>query len=353
MAVLTANQKTHKPLKVVVWDLDNTIWEGTLLERDACIVFPQVAALLQDLDDRGVLNSIASRNDAASAVAHLARQGIGHYFLAPQIGWGAKSVSIQRIAEKLNISVDAMLFIDDSRFELAEAAFALPTLNTLDAADMSDLMRRYSLQDMVATPEARRRRQMYIDDFARSEAEQDFKGPSDAFMASLELVLSVRLASPADLVRAEELTLRTNQLNSTGISYSKVELNEILDTPPNVLLVAELKDRFGDYGVVALMLLDTESEGSRWLLKLILVSCRVMSRGVGTILLNHLHERARSAGRQLEVAFRSSGKNRAMRVALMMSGFKPSGGANGEEMAFSRLGDAVRPPCWLRLNSSW
>ncbi len=113
-------------IKCVVWDLDNTLWDGTLLEDGEVTLRPAVAGHIRRLDRMGVLNSVASKNDHDTAMARLAALGLADLFLYPQVNWNAKSASIERIAGKLNLGLDAFAFVDDQEFERAEVAAALP-----------------------------------------------------------------------------------------------------------------------------------------------------------------------------------------------------------------------------------
>ena len=113
-------------VKCVVWDLDNTVWDGVLLEDREVRVRPAVLSLIETLDARGILHSVASRNDRELAIAQLDAFGLTDYFLYPQISWGSKSDAIAAIARDLNIGLDAIAFVDDQPFELEEVAFAHP-----------------------------------------------------------------------------------------------------------------------------------------------------------------------------------------------------------------------------------
>ncbi|MFW6012385.1 MAG: hypothetical protein ACOC92_01605, partial [bacterium] len=134
----------------------------------------------------------------------------------------------------------------------------------------------------------------------------------------------------------EELTVRTNQLNATGYTYSYEELDRFRRSPDHLLLVASLEDRFGTYGKVGLALIDRKAEealdgidgegeadeGEVWFLKLLLMSCRVMSRGAGSILLAHVLQRARDEGARLLAEFRPTDRNRQMLVTYKFAGFR-------------------------------
>ncbi|HEU0300077.1 MAG TPA: hypothetical protein VFR37_11495, partial [Longimicrobium sp.] len=126
--------------------------------------------------------------------------------------------------------------------------------------------------------------------------------------------------SEADLQRAEELTQRTNQLNTTGYTYDYAELNAFRTSPRHLLLVAGLEDRFGTYGKIGLALVEKTSP-EVWTLKLLLMSCRVMSRGVGTIMMSHVMSETRAAGARLRAEFKPNGRNRMMEVTYRFGGF--------------------------------
>lgn len=340
-----------RPVKLIVWDLDETLWKGVLAEGDDPQLFPQIKKLLAELDQHGILQSIASRNDFEQAAARLTELGVFEYFLQPRIGWGAKSSSVADIARSLNIGLDTVVFVDDQEFERAEVQHSHPEVRTLKAVEaqhhLTDL-----LQSMPAvTADAGRRRRLYQEEDERSRAAGEFAGTPEQFMGTLRLELTVRRASLLDLDRAQELVARTNQLNSSGITYSKSQLHAFLDSPTHILLVATLKDRFGDYGTIGLVLLQV-APGS-WTLKLILVSCRVLSRGIGSALLGYLAQRAEAAGVSLQIEFRDTGKNRPMKIALMMTGFKRLS-VDGDIVLFARDGcTETSLPTHLSVLSTW
>ncbi|MFD9903981.1 HAD-IIIC family phosphatase [Streptomyces sp. NPDC059063] len=307
-------------VKCVVWDLDNTLWHGILLEDgDAIAPREDIAEAVRALDARGILQSVASRNDEEAALAALEKAGLREFFLAPQIGWHAKSGSVRRIADALNIGLDTFLFLDDDPFERAEVQSAHPAVRVAEATDGPTLLSRPDLAPAAVTADGARRRLMYQAEQRRSAAERDFTGAPEEFLATLGMRLTVRRAGPGDLARAEELTVRTHQLNATGYTYDHDELDAFRTSPEHTLLVAELTDRFGAYGTIGLVLL--ENGPDTWTLKLLLASCRVMSRGIGGILLHHLIERSRAQGVRLVGEFVPTARNRPMLVAYRFAGF--------------------------------
>ena len=171
---------------------------------------------------------------------------------------------------------------------------------------------------------------MYRGQIVRARLESEFVGTSEEFLASLDMVFTIARAGREDLQRAEELTVRTNQLNSTGRTYSYEELDELRHSPDHLLLVASLTDRFGGYGKIGLALV--EKDGDVWQLRMLLMSCRVMSRGVGTILLNHVMRLAAGGGRAVAGRLRGdrpqpddAGHLRVRRLPRGRPGRHPSG----------------------------
>lgn len=306
-------------IKCVVWDLDNTLWDGVLLEGDAGPPRPEVLDIVRTLDERGILQSIASKNDPDLATRHLSEFGISDMFLYPQIGWGPKSDAVARIAKAFNFGIDAIAFVDDQDFERAEVSFAHPSVLCLHPDELARALTEPEFNPRFITDESRRRRHLYRAQIAREEAEREFQGTNEEFLASLAMTFTIRPASRDDLQRAEELTVRTNQLNSTGRTYSYDELEALLASPDHLVLVAELEDRFGSYGTIGLALVQRGTP--YWHLKLLLMSCRTMSRGVGTILLNHIMAAARDAGVRLRADFVETGRNRMMQITYAFAGF--------------------------------
>ena len=309
-----------RAVKLLIWDLDHTLWDGILLEDFEVRLRPGAREVLEALDRRGILHSIASRNDHAAALERLRALGVADYFLYPQIHWGSKAAGIRRVLEQVNLGADAVAFIDDQPFERDEVRFEIPEVLVLDAARLLELPGMPELTPRFVTDESALRRRMYQAEAERKRAEEEHDGPSEAFLASLGMRFRIAPAGRRDLQRAEELTVRTHQLNTTGYTYSYDELDALRCSPDHLLLVASLEDRYGTYGKVGLALVETA--GPAWTLKLLLMSCRVMSRGVGTILLHHVLERARDAGARLRAELRPTGRNRPMLVTFAFCGFR-------------------------------
>jgi FkbH-like protein len=322
MSALPEARPAPRPgsVKCVVWDLDNTLWDGVLVEDGTVRLREEIVDVIRTLDERGILHSIASRNDYAVALEQVEAFGLANYFLHPQISWNSKSDAIARIAKELNIGLGAIAFVDDQPFELDEVAFALPDVLCIGADAIAGVLDAPELTPRFVTDESRVRRHMYRSAISRDQAEQDFNGTNEEFLRTLEMTMTIAPAAEEDLRRAEELTIRTNQLNSTGVTYSYAELDAFRTSPDHLLLVAGLTDRYGPYGKIGLALVEFGPE--TWRLKLMLMSCRVMSRGIGNVMLNEIARMAHSAGRALEAEFAETGRNRLMYVTYRFAGFE-------------------------------
>lgn len=138
---VAAEQPAAK-VKCVVWDLDNTLWNGTLIETDdpaALPLNPGMREVVEALDQRGVIQSVASKNDYEPAMAVLDRLGVAEYFLYPQISWGPKSGAVEQIAKSLNIGIDALALIDDTAFERQQVRSVWPQVRTYDVTEIESL----------------------------------------------------------------------------------------------------------------------------------------------------------------------------------------------------------------------
>ena len=337
-------------IKCVVWDLDNTVWDGILLEDGKVTSRPAVIEHIHRLDRMGVLHSVASRNDHDMAMAELASLGLAEMFLYPQVTWGAKSASIERIAGKLNLGLAAFAFVDDQEFERAEVAAALPQVTCVDAACLDEELTRPEFTPRFVTDESAHRRAMYRSQLARDDMAAAFAGTSEEFLASLDMTFAIAPASRGDLQRAEELTVRTNQMNSTGRTYSYAELDALRESPDHLVLIAALTDRFGSYGTVGLALV--EKGRPDWRLNMMLMSCRVMSRGVGTVLLGHIMGLARAAGAGLLADFVDTGRNRMMQITYAFAGFREVSRDDGRTVLAADLSALQAPPAYVRLQVS-
>ncbi|MEV0694512.1 HAD-IIIC family phosphatase [Streptomyces sp. NPDC050388] len=313
--------RTAPQVKVVVWDLDNTLWDGALVEGADGTPRPSVVRIIQELDGRGVLQSVASKNDAAVAMPVLEAAGLAEFFLYPEISWSPKSDAVKHIAAALNVGTDTVLFVDDDPFERAEVAASHPEVRCVDSRDVHTLLTRDDIPAPDAVPaDSVSRRELYRREERRQADERVFTGTKSEFLASLHLRLAIRDARPEDLTRAAELTTRTNQLNTTGLAFGQRELSALTTDPGHSVLVLELEDDFGEYGMIGVVVVRHTDDEMR--VRLFLLSCRVMGRNLVPAIVAELADAARARGVALTADFVSTPVNRPMYVTYRFAGFR-------------------------------
>jgi FkbH-like protein len=336
--------------KCVVWDLDNTIWDGVCLEG-AVSLRSSVAAAIRELDLRGILHSIASRGDEETARNTLKGFGLDAYFLVPQVSWLSKSQSIVKISKKLGLPLDSIAFVDDEQFEREQVTYMLPEVTTIDSRDADRLPDRPEFTPGTMTNESHERRRLYQAELTRKQSEGQFAS-REAFLRSCGMKLKIRLMEEDDSPRVLELMTRTHQLNTTGRLVEREELDRILHDPagPTRIFVAELQDRFGAYGCIGTAMVYVA--GARMRLVYLAVSCRVMGRGIERSIVSWLARSAAQAGVVgFEAEFRDTGKNRMMRALYQMMGLKKGPGTDsaGASLFCARSDRIPKVSSWLEV----
>ena len=287
--------------KVLVLDLDNTLWGGVVGEDGvdglalddehpgAAFRLTQQAAL--DMRRRGILLAVCSKNNLEDAKAvfeeHPGMLLSFEDLAAHRINWDDKASNLRAIAQELNVGVDSLVFVDDNRVERRWVRANLPEVTVIelpaDPYGFAAAIRTCPLLDRVAvTAEDERRPQMYVAQRKRAELQAE-SASVEAFLTSLQMVLELETVNPRNLARAAQLTQRTNQLNVTTIRRSEAELASIVADPASCAFVGRLKDRFGDNGIIALVIAKTAGETLE--VDTLLMSCRVIGRGVEAALL--------------------------------------------------------------------
>jgi len=277
-------QGSAKHFKCIVWDLDNTLWDGILIEDgpEKIRLRPGVVDVIKETDRRGILHSVASKNSHDDAMKVIRSAGLHEYFLYPQITWLPKSQSIAQVARLLNIGVDSVAFVDDQLFEREEVSAALPQVTVIDAANYSEIPNRPEC-DVPVTAESRNRRTMYREQEQREVALKFHNGDYFTFLRSCEMRVVMTPLNDKNLKRAYELAQRTNQMNFSGNRYQEAQLAEIMRSPNLQTYVIDCTDRFGVYGIVGFAVVDIREPR---LLDL-MFSCRVQSKRVEHAVLSY------------------------------------------------------------------
>ncbi len=321
-------------IKCVVFDLDNTLWQGTLVEAGGTEVAPGARRVLDELDRRGILLAVASKNDPGLARERLRRFGLDKMFIASRIDWRAKSRGIAEIAAELNLGLDAFAFVDDSAFERAEVTAALPSVTCFDGAELAALPDHPRLRG-GASAVSRDRRRLYREAAVRAAEQRDFAGDEDLFLRSCRMRLEVAPCRPGDSARVVELVQRTNQLNASGAKHGREACAAFLAAPTLAKFVLRCADVHGDYGVVGFALvrftLQPPSAGAIGISQIriedFMLSCRVQGRRLERAFFRYLATSPPgSAAASLWINFCPTGRNGPLGQVLDELKFFPCAG---------------------------
>jgi FkbH-like protein len=325
---LRANETASAPadsrphIKVVAWDLDNTLWEGTLIEDglSGLVLNPDRADIVRQFDERGILNTVVSKNNHDDAMAALKQFGLEQYFLHPSIGWGRKGVYLKDIPLKFNVGADTIAFIDDSPFERDEALSLNSELRVYDAADCDGLLAMPEFNPPLTT-ESGRRREYYREQTVRDTSLDSFDGDYLSFLRDCRIVLKIYSPGSENIGRIQELVQRTNQLNFSGNRYRREQIESLLDDPRYYAWCIDCEDRYGQYGTVGFAVINVREN------KLVdmMLSCRVQAKRVEHAFVSFLLRRSKAEGRDLFIAhYNKTERNRKAGAVFEDLGFVPS-----------------------------
>ena len=307
-------------VKCVVWDLDNTLWDGTLIETEDPASLQLKAGVLdviKALDSRGILQSVASKNDHDAAMAVLEHLGVAEYFLHPQIHWNPKSGSVEQIAKNLNIGIDSLALIDDTAFERNQVVSLWPQVRTYDITELDHLLVRPEF-DVPVTAESKVRREMYRAEEKRNILMQAEETDIADFIRKCNLRMHLfEPKTEEEKLRCYELIVRTNQLNMSGKKYTAEEFAEVLTRSGHKNFTFSCADDFGEYGIVGFG--QYRIEGDALVFTEFAMSCRVAGKFVESALFSHLLKAESCESGRFEVV--KTKKNILLRNTLEQIGF--------------------------------
>jgi FkbH-like protein len=348
-----------RSVKCVVWDLDDTVWDGVAAyasDERLPASRPGVLAAIDKLAAAGVLSSIASRTDPSVADAVRADPELNARFLAPRIGWQDKSESLRQISAELGIGLDSLAFVDDSPYERAEVRSMLPEVLVLAPEDVTDLVEE--LSSGPVTSDARHRFGRYREELLRREAGERFPGSREDFLRNCGMRLVVGKADTADTAEIErfvELAARTHRLSSDRLALTTDDVQTALASGSHPLFVAYLSDRYGDYGLIGAAFVAVREPV--WCIDLLTLSCRIAGRGVSAAFLGWVIRQAALAGAsQLRLRFRPTSANLELRVLLRQVGMHsseledhPAVAGETRILALSLAGELPAGPEWVEV----
>lgn len=293
------------PRKVIVLDCDNTLWNGVCGEEGPAVRVDAPRRALQEFMlaqmKAGMLLCLCSKNAEEDVDAVFAQNPDmvlrREHIVAQRVNWNSKPENLRQLASALQLGLESFIFVDDNPIECAEVQAQLPEVLTLllpqDDQEIPQFLGNvWAFDHWKVTEEDAKRTVMYRQNAEREQLRQD-SATLDAFLAGLELKLDIRPMQTEDVARVSQLTERTNQFNFTTIRRSEAAVTEFMDGGGECLTV-NLADRFGDYGLVGVMLYRTSETALR--VDTFLLSCRALGRKVEHRMLARLGEIARERG---------------------------------------------------------
>jgi FkbH-like protein len=316
----------HPGFKVLAVDLDNTLWRGVVGEDGVSGLqldqeFPgnvhlRIQRELLELRNRGVLLVLLSKNNEADA--RLAFDSLPDMLLKwddfniRKINWNHKQENLRAASRELGLGLDSFAFIDDSDYEREQMRQLLPEVRILnDSGDAIGILRALwetdAFDSLTVTAEDRGRHRDYAVRGAR-----DVRGREDdlqAFLRSLQIEATIEQVGPKNIDRVVNMLGKTNQFNLTTRRHSRAEVEALLRTEKSIALALRLRDKFGEQGIVAVLLAVPAAEETLTI-DSFLVSCRALGRGVEDALWVALIDRARAQKvRSLEATYIATSKN--------------------------------------------
>ena len=311
-------QKPSEKLKCVAWDLDNTVWSGILIESDpnSLSLRENVLNVINELDRRGIIQIVVSKNDRESVLPVLERLGIKDYFVYVFANWNPKSSNLFYAARMLNINIDTFALIDDSLFEREEVSHQLPCVRTYEECNLTELLRHPEFS-LPITEESAHRRLSYIQEISRKQIKDEFMGDNVEFIRNCGLQITVsHIENETQFNRSLELIKRTNQLNLSAHRYTEDEFKALLADDGAEAFVVYAKDKFGDYGQVAFLYLRNTAD--KLLITEFAMSCRVAAKYVENAFFAFLREKY---GKPIELVGVKTDRNGVLISSITKAGF--------------------------------
>jgi len=332
--------------KVLVLDCDNTLWGGVVGEDGLGGIrldpgYPGSAYLafqreILNLRARGVLIAVVSKNNEADVLEVLREHP--HMLIhesdlaAWRINWQDKATNLREIAEELNIGVDSLVLADDSEFECGLVREQLPDVGVLslgaEPARFVSLMTEVAFFDSLSlTADDRSRADMYVADRER-KASVHATTSIEEYLASLEMEALIGPPGPTEIARVAQLTQKTNQFNLTTIRYTEGDIELRAAAQESDVHCLRLRDRFSDLGLVGVAIVDYHGEDAT--IDTLLLSCRVLGRGVEDTFIAHVaHVASRRGASRLIGTYRPTAKNEQVSGFFQNRGFELVGGEQG------------------------
>ena len=308
---------SQKKVKCVVWDLDNTLWNGIIGEDgvSGIRINTEIVKVIKALDAKGIIISISSKNYEEKAIEALKKFDIYEYFVCPMINWHPKSENIKKIVQMLDIGMDTFVFVDDSEFELNEVKENCLGIRVCNVKQILSYIEQDSF-DVPVTEESRKRRQSYKDIMNRNRAMLEFKDSIDEFLVSCKMKVSVAHPTEEELIRCYELIQRTNQLNLSAERLTLDQVEVFVESPEYECYRIKVHDRFGDYGLVGFAVFNI-SNRETVVLEHFVFSCRAARKKIEENYFRYMMGKFYERGfKKIQLTCKRTEKNQLMQQVL-------------------------------------
>lgn len=299
--------------KCIVLDCDNTLWGGIIGEDGLSGIelgndfpgsgFRDFQKHILSLQSRGIILAVASKNNEQDVLEvfekHDAMILHKEHISVFEVHWRSKVESIKKIANVLNIGLDSLVFIDDNAKEIGEIQERLPEVTCFlvpaDPAFLPGLLKGSELFDISnITQEDKDRTRMMAQEAIRKQASEHMS--EDDFKKSLGLKVKVFEVDAQQIARTVQLINKTNQFNLTTIRRTQDEVKALCQSQTTRVLAVEIQDRYGEYGLVGVCIVNKMPDPKIWMIDTLLMSCRVLGRGAETAFLNRVAQVVMSLG---------------------------------------------------------
>lgn len=294
-----------KNKKCLIVDCDNVLWQGIIgedgiegisISKDyPGSMFCHFQQTIINLFNRGVIIVLCSKNNEADVFnvidnksgMLLKRNHITHH----KINWEEKANNIRKIAEDLSISLCSMVFVDDSAHEIELVNKVLPEVATIHLPvetaylNSQKLLASGYFDTITITSEDLVRNTSYAAQFQRKQTQSHYSNPEE-YYKDLLMQVTIKCNDHQHIARLSQLTQKTNQFNLTTKRYSEADIARFITSENYKVLSVELKDKFGDFGIIGLAIVNIEQAASSATIDSFLLSCRAIGRGVEKVLLN-------------------------------------------------------------------
>lgn len=234
-------------IKLIIWDLDETLWKGTLSDNEIIYLNEEFVQLIHETLDRGIVHSICSKNDLSKTKSFLQEQELWELFVFPSISWEPKGFRIKQIIENMKLRPENVLFVDDNRSNIQEALYYCSGLHTCTPEEITGAIPEVHRVGKVDLNRSRLAQYRLLE---QKQASQREFSSNESFLMSCNICVEFHGDCIAQLDRIHDLILRSNQLNYTKFRQSKEELLRCLSQESTQAAYVTVKDNFGDYGIV-------------------------------------------------------------------------------------------------------